>query len=140
MADRAMLAGLNLKQADGSDFDPSSYAAFRAWILGATATNMAYMLSAQLAAMELNVGHGMVSPGALVYAPCLVGTNTPGANALGFITVGDLMGAANSSLGANGTTYAGDPMRSYQECLKTTLDNANNNLNFVQGAPCPFSF
>jgi hypothetical protein len=39
------------------------------WLLNATATNMAYMLSAQLATMELNVRHGFVSGSALVYAP-----------------------------------------------------------------------
>ena len=58
-----------------------------------TATNMAYMLSAQLAAMELNVEGGFVDGSALVYAP---GTN--GANGLGFATVHDLMSEANAEL------------------------------------------
>jgi len=139
-ADLALMLGLNLRAGSGANFDPNNYAGFRTWILSATATNMAYMLSAQLAAMELNVAHGKVSGGALVYAPCLIGTDTPGANALGFISVTDLMAAANTSLGFNGFTPSGDPNRTYQECLKTTLDSANNNLNFVQGSPCPFSF
>jgi hypothetical protein len=58
-------------------------------LLGATATNMAYMLSAQLAAMLLNVEPGFVSGNPLVYAP---GTNS--ANSLGFATVNDLMSEA----------------------------------------------
>ena len=49
----ALLAGLNLRNANGTDFNPTTYAAFRTWILAATATNMAYMLSAQLSAMDL---------------------------------------------------------------------------------------
>ncbi len=50
------------------------------------------------------------------------------------------MAEANASLGANGLTVAAGPVRSYQEALKNALDNANNNKNFVQATPCPFSF
>ena len=46
----------------------------------------------------------------------------------------------NASLGATGLTLSGHPARSYQEALKNALDKANNNLNFVQPTPCPFSF
>jgi hypothetical protein len=49
--DLAEMVALNLRNADGSHFNPASYASFRTWILSATATNMANMLSAQLAAM-----------------------------------------------------------------------------------------
>ena len=38
----------------------NSYSAFRTWLLGATATNMAYMLSAQLVALKLDVNFGFV--------------------------------------------------------------------------------
>lgn len=133
--DLALLVSLNLRTAAGGAFDPSGYAAFRAWLLSATATNMAYMLSAQLSAMELNVYNGLVNGGALVYAP-----GTQSANALGFATVSNLMAEANTALGANGLTLAGSPDRAYQEALKNALDNANNNLTFVQQTPCPFSF
>ena len=37
-------------------------------LLGGTATNMAYMLSVQLATMELNVGNHFVNPNAIIYA------------------------------------------------------------------------
>jgi len=130
----AFLSGLNLRKADGSNFDPSSYTDFRTWLLNASATNMAYMLSAQLAAMELNVRYGFVSGSALIYAP-----GTTSANVNGFATVNAVMAEANTELGLHGQTFSGSPYRSYQEALKNALDNANNNLTFVQPGPgsCP---
>ncbi len=130
------LRALNLVKADGSPFDPYSYTEFRNWILSANATNMAYMLSAQMAAMYLNVRAGFVSASALVYAP---GTNS--ANAAGFATVGDLLSEANLELAAHPTAYDGDLWRSYQEALKNAFDWANNNRTFVQPGPeaCPFA-
>lgn len=133
--DLALMVSLNLRNANGSDFNPADYAAFRTWILSASATNMAYMLSAQLAAMELNVLNGKVSGTSLVYAP-----GATSANSLGFATISDLMAEANTSLGANGNTVASGATRAYQEALKNALDKANNNLNFVQATPCAFSF
>jgi hypothetical protein len=131
----ALLSVLNLRNAAGANFDPANYSAFRTWLLGATATNMAYMLSAQLAAMELNVEAGFVNGSALVYAPGTISANT-----LGFATVNALMAEANEELETHGTAIAGDAWRSYQECLKNALDNANNNETFVQPTPCPFTF
>src|SRR5512146_2112228 len=73
------LSGFNLVNANGqyissqlatpwsSSFDP--YCFFRSWILSANANNSAYMLSAQMAAMELNIHFGKVSASALIYAP-----------------------------------------------------------------------
>lgn len=133
------LTDLNLRTQTGANFDPNTYPAFRTWLLNANATNMAYMLSAQLAAMYLNVESGGVSGTALVYAPCLIGSDA-NENALGFISINDLIAASNASLLANGNTNFASPARTYQECLKNALDRANNNLNFVQGQPCPFSF
>lgn len=107
------------------------YTAFRNWLLSATATNMAYMLSAQLAAMELNVEAGFVNGGALVYAP---GTNS--ANGLGFTTISDLMAEANAELTLHGIALAGDSWRSYQEALKNALDKANqSNLRAGHALP-----
>jgi len=60
--------------------------------------------------------------------------------ALGFISVNDLMSAADVELGLHGSVLSGDSFRPYQEALKNALDAANNNQNFVQGSPCPFSF
>jgi hypothetical protein len=130
-----MLRDLNLRNANGTTFDPTTYAQFRTWLLNANATNMAYMLSAQLAAMELNVEGGLVSPGALIYAP-----GATNANPLGFATVQSVMEEANTNLFANGNTSAAGATRTYQEALKNALDKANNNLNFVQSSPCKYTF
>jgi hypothetical protein len=138
--DLAAMVLLNLRNANGSIFDPANYASFKSWLLAATATNMANMLSAQLAAMGLNVRHGFVSLNSLVYAPGLLPFSPTGLNALGFISINDLSTAANTELGLHGYTPTGDAYRSYQEQLKNALDKANNNLNFVQGTPCLFTF
>jgi hypothetical protein len=77
----------------------------------------------------------------LDYAP------VTGLNSLGFISINNLMSAANTELGTpnklngNLVVLAGDPRRGYEECLKNALDDANNNKNFVQPAPgCDFGF
>jgi hypothetical protein len=131
----AFLNALNLRTGGGGNADFANYAAFRSWLLSATATNMSYMLSAQLAAMELNVRNGNVSGSALVYAP-----GASSANANGFATVAALMAEANAELGAHGLVLDGSAYRTYQEALKNALDKANNNLTFVQSNPCAFSF
>jgi hypothetical protein len=146
--DFTFLTGLCLRNATGGNQDftgtlAANKTALNTWLLNASATNMAYMLSAQLAAMELNTRHGFVTGTALVYGgDCVkayqLSLQLPGSN--GFITVNDLMTAANTELCAHGLTPSGSPFRAFQECMKTTLDQANNNINFVQGSPCPFSF
>ena len=125
----------NLRDGAGNSFDPPNYKAFRTWILSASATNMAYMLSAQLAAMTQNVNNGNVSASALVYAP-----GTGSANPLGYATIGALIAEANALLAANSYTVGAGPDRTAQEAVKTAIDRANNNYNFVQSAPCAFSF
>ena len=131
----ALLSSLCLRTAGGGDFDPMSYTELRTWLLEGNAVNMAYMLSVQLAAMQLNVEAGFVDGGALVYAP-----GVPGASMLGFISIDDLIAQANMALCADGDTPDGDANRATQEALKDALDAANNNQNFVQSTPCPFSF
>lgn len=138
-AQLAFLRDLNLVQNDkkmnGYAFNPTTSKEFQTWLLKADATNMAHMLSAQLAAMELNVRSGNVSGNALIYAP-----STTSANALGFATVNDVMVEANADLGANLTTVKAGPLRTHQEALKIALDKGNNNLNFVQPTACPYTF
>jgi hypothetical protein len=129
---------LNLRKADGGRLGSVSLSALQKFLSQASATNMANMLSAQLAAMKANVVSGRVDGSALIYAP---GTN--GANALGFATVNDVMGEANTLLGTNGTAKLvildGNPLRPRAEALKNALDGANNNRNFLQPSPatCP---
>jgi hypothetical protein len=57
----AVLNSCSFRNADGSVHSfTTSYADLRKWLLGATATNMAYMLSAQLATLKLDVANGFV--------------------------------------------------------------------------------
>jgi len=128
--DLSMLTALNLVGASGAAFDPTTAAGLKTWLLNGTAVNMAYMLSVQLSAMELNVFNGKVSGAALVY----------GGASLGFLSINSLMAQANAALLANPVTLSDGAARSAQELLKNVLDGANNNLNFVQAAPCAFSF
>lgn len=131
----AVAVAQNLRDGSGNSFDPANYKAFRTWILSATATNMAYMLSAQLAAMTQNVNNGNVSASSIVYAP-----GTGSANSLGYATIANLIAEGNALLAANSYTVASGADRTAQEAVKTAIDRANNNLNFVQSAPCAFSF
>ena len=140
----SLLAGvlsLCLRKANGGLLGVVTLANFQKFLLEANATNMANMLSAQLAAMHLNVASGGVSGNAIIYAP---GTNS--ANAFGFAKVSDVMTEANTLLCAGGASslviLSGNPLRPRAEALKTALDKANNNLNFVQATPCdtPLSF
>jgi hypothetical protein len=97
------------------------------WILGAKASNMAYMLSGQLAATKLSVNHGYTNASVIVD---------------GTMNVTQLMAYANSLLCADGVTLGGDPNRSEQERVKNILDKINNGGSFVQptAAGCPYTF
>lgn len=133
--DLAALTALNLRNANGSAFDPTTKAQVSTWLLLGKAPNMAFMLSVQLAAMELSVSTGAVNPNALIYAP-----NTGSANALGFATVGAIIAEADAELAQHPTALAGDAWRTLQEALKNALDQANNNKTFVQPTPGVFTF
>ena len=148
-SDFTFLTGLCLRNASGIDTNftnpniANNKTALHDWLLSANATNMAYMLSAQLTAMELNVRHAFVNGTALVFGGDCVKAYQQSGQLLGsngFITVNDLMTAAANELCAHGYTPSGNQFRAFQECMKTTLDQANNNVNFVQATPCPFSF
>jgi hypothetical protein len=132
--DLAELGSLHLRNADGTDFDPASADQLRGWLLGATAVNMANMLSAQLAAAELNVWNGGVDADALVLAPGI-----DAANANGFATVVALIAEADAALAADAVTVDAGATRDHQEALKNALDALNNDRSFVQAGPeaCP---
>lgn len=132
--DLAAMVGLNLRTETGGPFDPANYTSFANWIGKASSTNMAYSLSAQLAAMTLNVRHGMVSGGRLIQAP-----GTTSANSKGFATVSALLTEANAELGLHGLTKS-SPFRAYQTALQDALSRANTNKNFVQTTACAFTF
>jgi SdrD B-like domain len=114
------LVGLNLVTASGAAFNPTgSVLQWRSWLQNASAVNMAYMLSAQLAAMQLNVLSGGVG------ANCWVTTSQ------GPMQISAVMSAANQALANDPYTPAGDPNRAAQQFLKNILDAANNNLNWL---------
>lgn len=145
--DLTNLDNLCLRNATGGNFDPTTKAAYKSWLLNATATNMAYMLSAQLSGMELNVAHGFVSSTALVLAGSApAGCSIPGLSGAGVISISNLMTDANNELCADGYTIATGTAqqqqdRTCQEFKKNALDNANNNLNFIEAASsCPATF
>ena len=121
-----LLSGYNLRTANGSDFNPTAYGPFRAWLLDGNATNMAYMLSVQLSAMVLNIESGIVDGNAL-YLPY---------NG----TINELVAEANAALGADGLTPSGDTNRARQAQLKDWIDALNNNANVVPTTPCAYSF
>lgn len=124
--DIAVLIALNLRNANGSNFDPANKGAFRTWLLNGNAVNMAYMLSVQMAAMRMNVYNGFVNGG---------GTYVPAG-----MTVNALIAAADAALGADGYTPDGDPNRAIQEQLKNWLDELNNGAGLLSPTPCSYSF
>ncbi|HSE17622.1 MAG TPA: hypothetical protein VLB46_11255 [Pyrinomonadaceae bacterium] len=124
--DLLALRNLCLRNADGSNFDPTTNAQVKSFLLGANATNMANMLSAQLTAMTLNIRHGFVDPNA--FDLC---SNK---------TVGQLTTDANTSLCANGLTFSGSPDRAPQEAMKNCIDALNNGGPVVPTTPCSRTF
>jgi hypothetical protein len=118
----------------------SSFSGFSSYLLSATATNMAYMLSAQYITMRLNVATGNVVGSALVYCPACTTANTNG-----FISITNLLAEVEGQLASCGTTCvvgASSTLRTYWQGLETALDNANNNKTFVQpnANSCTFGF
>ncbi len=104
----------------------NTYSAFRTWLLSATATNMAYMLSAQLAALKLDVNFNFVDGNAF--------------DLCSNMKVNTLISTACDQLAMDGNTVAGNPTRVAQEMLKNCIDAINNNGAVVPVTPCPFSF
>ena len=128
--DLTALGALSLRNADGSDFDPATAAELQAWLDDADNVNMAYLLSAQVAVMELNVLDGFVDGDAMIYAP-----DAASANAAGFTTVDALLADADAELAAHPLTTSDGPDRDAQQALEEALHNANQNHTFVR--PCP---
>lgn len=121
-----MLSTLNLVDAGGSAFDPVNYASFDMWLANRNAVNMAYQLSAHLAAMTLNVEGNFVN-GDSFFLPCNC-------------TINELLEDANDALAADGNTPTGDPNRATQEQLKNWLDSLNNGATIVSATPCRRTF
>jgi len=167
-----LLNSLSLVNGSGAIFDPvagcpsptstqvsAGATNLKNWLLSASATNMAYMLSAQLATMELNTTDNVNTspsafqdPSAYVYvnsngnntaADCsAVGVTLSLVNPNGFSTVANLMSAANAAIGVTGgtNTTKGSPLRKCQQDLEQALDDANNNKVFVSATACTVNY
>lgn len=119
----AMLSNnYNLRNANGTDFDPTSYSSYKTWNTNANAVNMSYMLSAQLSALVLSVEAGFIdgTKQIVITDPALASITS----SLGLITINDLITAANAALGDDVYTPAGDINRAYQEALKNAVEKA----------------
>jgi hypothetical protein len=135
-SDLKALDKLDLLNNSGSNFDPTQASQLQAWLQSASATNVAYWLSAQLAAMELNVLSGYVKTSDIVYAGQLVQYNTltnpiVGLDSGGFITIGNLMAAANAALGTGGLAASGSFWQAYELALAQALATANVDTSFL---------
>jgi Prealbumin-like fold domain len=126
---RDLLNSCSLRNANGTihtfSINSTSYADLRNWLLGATATNMAYMLSAQLATLKLDVYFNKVDGNA--FDLCSDGT------------VNALLAAACADLATNGYTLSGNVNRPPQELWKNCMDAINNNGPVVPVTPCDHS-
>jgi len=113
-----VLSDLHLKNDDGSDFDPTTFGELRLWLRNVDATKMWYMLSAQLAAFQLNVLCEAFGDWPDPFNPPLPEPE-------------NLISWADSLLEGYDETF-----RAEQEYIKDLLDCANN--NFADGCwPVP---
>jgi hypothetical protein len=112
-----------------------TFADLKNWLLGATATNMAYMLSAQEATLLLDTHYGSTI-GSL---PAVDGNAF---DLCSHLTVNGLISAACDTLTGPGNqlTLSGNPSRPGQEMLKNCIDKINNNGDVIPVTPCPYTF
>ena len=137
----AFLRNLPLKttRTGNVDFDPTTYAQFRTWLLDGNAVNMAYMLSVQLAATSLDVRYSLLSDAQIVDTTDYNDPLNPLDDdpRIGFASIGFVRQQAILLLTIDGYTPSGDPNRVAQELYKDILDDINNNrLPFASTTPC----
>ena len=129
-----------------SSFSGSNgYTFVKNYLLNATATNMAYMLSAQLLAMEFNVFFGRVTAtDSISVSATGISANLQHALTVqpvgakhwtqittvdgGVASIQSILNAAIEQLRYNPNTVASGGNRTYQEALKCLLDAMNNNM------------
>jgi hypothetical protein len=126
------LTALNLVNANGLPRDfagtvTQNRSALKAWLLAGEATNMAYMLSVQLATLKLTVMQGTLSGGSIIY---------PDGR-----SIDQIIAAADALLAVDGITLSGDPNRAAQETIKNLIDAINNNaVEVVSPTQCTYTF
>jgi hypothetical protein len=103
----------------------------------ANASNMANMLSAQFAAMLLNVAYKDANADGMIFAP-----GTDSANGLGYALVSELFEEARLLLAdnGNGIILDGHGERARAAAIKDAFDSANNNQNWVQPTACAVTY
>lgn len=166
-ADRLAMNALCLRNQDGEDTDFANHAEFSSYLVGAEGANghnMANMLSAQLAALILNVRHyGDVdfnedlNENTVVFLGDVAGLAecwnaffvAEGADFETLVTVGDLIDIASAMIcdaaleDGNGDMWilANHPDRAKFDCIKTIIDSINNNLlGSTEGTICPIIY
>ncbi|MDH7503320.1 MAG: choice-of-anchor E domain-containing protein [Verrucomicrobiota bacterium] len=117
--DLTALNELSLRKADGNSPDFTGKTAFGNWLKSANSVNMAYMLSAQLAAFTLNVRHDFYTPETMI--PVTVGGSTS------YLSAVSLIQEVNKMLEQDGYVPKGDSNRALFEAYSKALDAANNN-------------
>lgn len=133
---RTLLNASNLRKANGDPYKvpatkfADAYKDFRTWILNATATNMSYMLSAQLAATQLDIAYNKLDGTNLV--------NDPDGD--GWVTINHVVADAIAFLAAHPKTIAAGADRELAEKYKNIFDSLNNNIQAITPADpkyCP---
>jgi hypothetical protein len=139
-ADFTNLNAFYLRNANGGNRDfvdtlAKNKTDYSKWLVAATATNMAYMLSAQMSATYLNVVHGQTNGSIVVDGTRTVSQEIAYANSLLANPI-----ASGTFAGQNGSvTVQGSALRTEQERVKNILDKINNGGSFGQPSPgtCP---
>lgn len=127
--DLAALRALNLRNRDGSHFDPDTPQEFATWIGSENVASQSQYLSIALASMTLSVRHGFADPKSHIM---------PARKALGV-----LMAEANTSLGVDGNVQQGDAEHARQVRLTVTLislpdSNFDGQVGVLPSKPCGF--
>lgn len=128
-----LLNGLSLRTLGGGDFNlnlalPQADNAAILWsyLNSGSTTNMAYVLSRNLAILQLNIEAGFVK--------------TDNFHIAFGGTIAELLADANAALLADGNTPVGDVNRALQSELNTYVLSVNHNTVVIRAKPCPFSF
>ena len=133
-ADLSALRTLNLRNTNGSNFDPTTASEYQSWLTSANASNIAYQLSEHLSALKLNIAHGLTPLTADVDSGRNLATMMDHANCLLSNPIGTCGGGF---VGQNGSaTTAPSPLRTEQERVKNIIKKINSHGSFVQPASC----
>src|ERR1041385_1780780 len=132
-ADLSALRTFNLRNPNGSNFDPTTINQYQAWLTGAGAQNTAYKLSEHLSALKLNIAHGLTTPTGDVDTGRDLAAMMEYANCL----LGNPIGACGGAFaGQNGSVTKAGVLSTEQERVKNIIDKINSSGSFVQPSPC----